>query len=100
MAIGRTLTKAELDNATGSVVSSLYATMDNVDKIAAVLDGYTSAQLVSAGLCVDTTDGDRLKSAWTDLKNLSAIWRGSAATGTMPRDHRAFAKFLLGTGLY
>jgi hypothetical protein len=100
MTIGRTVSKAELDSATGQIALSLYRTMENIDQVQAWLAGFSSAQLVSAGYCTDTTDGDRLKSAFTDMSNLSTIWAGGAATGTMPRDHRLFAKWLLGVGVF
>lgn len=100
MTIGRSISKAELDAATSQIALTLYRTMDNIDQIQTFLAGYTSQQLVTAGYVADTTDGDRLISAFTDLRNLSTIWRGGAATGVMPRDHRVFAKWLLGVGLY
>lgn len=100
MTIGRSISKAELDQATGQIALTIYRTMDNIDQIKAFLAGFTSAQLVSAGYVTDTTDGDRLKSAFDDFSNLSTIWKGGAATGTMPRDHRLFAKWLLGVGVF
>lgn len=100
MSIGRTVSKTELDAATGQLALQVYRTMDNIDQIQAFLAGFTSTQLQSAGYVVDTTDGDRLKSAFTDLSNLSTMWKGGAATGVMPRDHRLFTKYLLGVGVY
>lgn len=100
MTIGRTISKAELDSVTGQIALTVYRTMDNIEQIKAFLDGFTSAQLVTAAYVVDTTDGDRLKSAFNDFANLSTIWKGGAATGTMPRDHRLFAKWLLGPGVF
>lgn len=100
MTIGRTISKAELDAATAQIALTVYRTMDNIAQVQAFLAGFTSAQLVSAGYVTDQTDGDRLKSAFVDLANLQTIWTGGAATGTMPRDHRLFTKWLLGVGLY
>lgn len=100
MSIGRTLSKAELDNACAGIAMGLFATMDNIVKVKAVLDGFTAQGLVDAALCTNLTDANLLKSAFTDMANLSTIWAGGAATGTMPRDHRVFAKSLLGVGLY
>lgn len=100
MTIGRTVSKAELDQATAQIALTLYRTMDNIAQVKSFLDGFTSAQLVTAGYVTDTTDGDRLKSSFDDLGNLNTIWRGGAATGTMPRDHRLFAKWLLGVGVF
>lgn len=99
MPAGRSLSQAEINNAAAGIAGSLAATMDNIVKMKAVLDGYSSAQLVSNFGFVQA-DADVLKSAFTDMANLATIWTGGAATGTMPRDHRVFVKQLLGTGLY
>lgn len=100
MTIGRSTSKAELDSATAQIALTVYQVMDNIQQVQTFLAGFTSAQLVSAGYCTDTTDGDRLKSSFDDFGNLATIWKGGAATGTMPRDHRLFAKWLLGVGVF
>lgn len=99
MTAGRSLSMAEINNAAGGIAQSLFATMDNVTKLKAVIDGYSSAQLVSNFGFVQA-DADVLKSAITDMANIVAAWNGQAMTGTVPRDHKVFAKQLLGTGLY
>jgi len=100
MTIGRSISKAELDSVCDQIAHTLYRTMENIDQVQAFLAGFSSAQLITAGYCTDSTDADRLKSAFTDMSNLSTIWQGGAATGTMPRDHRLFAKWLLGVGVF
>lgn len=100
MTVGRSISKAELDSAVANVAGSVFATMDNAMKIKSFLDGFTSAQLASAGYVSTQGDGDLLKSAWVDLANMNAQWTGQATSGTMPRDHRTFVKQLLGIGLY
>lgn len=99
MTAGRSLSSAEINNAAAGIAQSLFATMDNITKMKAVLDGYSSAQLVSNFGFVQA-DADVLKSAFTDMANLVNLWTGVATSGTVPRDHRVFAKQLLGTGLY
>lgn len=99
MSVGRTISLAEINNAAGGIAGSLFATMDNITKMKAVLDGYTAQNLVdSFGFTL--ADANILKSAFTDMANVVALWTGVATSGTVPRDHRTFAKQLLGTGLY
>lgn len=99
MTAGRSLSMAEINNAAAGIAQALFSTMDNITKMKAVLDGYSSAQLVSNFGFVQA-DADVLKSAFTDMANLVAAWNNQAMTGTVPRDHKVFAKQLLGTGLY
>jgi len=98
MSAGRSISKDELNNAAAAVASSLFATMDNIAKVKAVLDGYSSAQLVSLFGFVQA-DADVLKSAFTDMDKIRQIFTG-AATQASTNDFRVFAKQLLGTGLY
>lgn len=100
MTVGRSLSASDINSAAASLALSLFAVMDNVMKMKSVIDGYTSAQIASNFPPLTQADGDVLKSALTDMANMVAQWTGQATTGTMPRDHRAFAKQLLGTGLY
>jgi hypothetical protein len=99
MPVGRTISKAEVDNAVGGVAASLFATLDNIAKIKAVLDGYSSAQMVSLLGYASTGDADIVKSALTDMDKLRQLWQGTASQASNT-DMRAFAKQLLGTGLY
>jgi hypothetical protein len=98
MAAGRTISKDELNNSAAAIAASLHATMDNVAKMKAVLDGYSSAQLVSVFGFVQA-DADVLKSAFTDMDQLRVIFTGGANLASA-KDFRAFTKQLLGTGLY
>jgi hypothetical protein len=99
MPVGRTISKAEVDNAVGGIAASLFATLDNVKKVKAVLDGYSSAQMVSALGYATTGDADIVKSALADMDTLRQVWEGTAAKSPAA-DMRVFAKQLLGTGLY
>lgn len=98
MAVGRTISKAEVDNAVGGIAASLFATLDNVAKIKAVLDGYTAQNMVDNWGYV-LGDANIVKSALTDMDKLRQIWQGTASQASNT-DMRAFAKQLLGTGLY
>lgn len=97
MAIGRTISKDELNNATGAITSSLFATMDNIAKVKQVLDTLTVTNL--EGLGFSTADANLLKSVFTDLDKLRTVFNGTA-TQTPAYDFRTFAKSALGTGLY
>lgn len=97
MAIGRTISQSELNNATGAITSSLFATMDNIAKVKAVLDTLTTTDLTNLGFSAG--DANVLKSAFTDLEKLRTVFVGSATQATT-YDFRTFAKLALGTGLY
>lgn len=96
---GRSISKDELNNQSGAIAASLFATLDNVRKLKAVTDAYTSAQLVSQFGFANVGEADILKSAITDMDTLRQIWEGTAAK-TPAADMRTFAKQLLGTGIY
>jgi hypothetical protein len=74
--------------------------MENIDQVQTFLSGFTAQGLVDAQYCTDLNDANRLKSSFVDMSNLSTIWTGGAASGTMPRDHRLFTKWLLGVGVF
>jgi hypothetical protein len=99
MSVGGTISKAEIDNTAHAVAASIFASLSNVAKFKAVLDGYSSAQLVSVFGYASTAEADILKSAITDLDKLRQIFEGTA-TQSSASDFRFFAKQLLGTGLY
>lgn len=98
MVAGRTISQAELNNTWGALSGSLHSVMANILEAKAVLDGYSSADLV-AQFNFTQTDADTLKSAATDMAQLAAVFQGTAAQ-TPAYDFRTFAKRLLGTGLY
>lgn len=98
MTVGRTISKDEINNAAGACAASLFSTLDNVSKLKAVLDGYTAQNLVdNFGFVL--ADANILKSAILDMDTLRQVWQGAAAKSPAA-DMRAFAKQLLGTGLY
>lgn len=99
MTAGRAISKDEINNAWGGLSASMHAVTKNVLEAKAVLDGYSSADLVSM-FGFTSTDADVLKSAASDLADLAAVFAGSSPARTLPYDYRTFAKRLLGTGLY
>jgi|SRR6187549_197356 len=98
MTAGRSISKDELNNQAGGIAVSLFATLDNVRKLKAVLDGYSAQNLVdNFGFVL--ADANLLKSAVLDMDTLRQVWEGTSAK-TPAADMRAFAKQLLGTGIY
>lgn len=98
MAIGRTITREELNNVAGAIGTSLWAVMDNIAKAKAVLDDYDAAALQSqfGFTAQDATD---LKAAYADMGQLYDIFRGNAALA-VAKNFRPTTRKLLGTGLY
>lgn len=98
MAIGRTITREELNNIAGAIGTSLWAVMDNVAKAKAVIDDYTEAQLVSV-YGFTAQDAADLKAAYADMGQLVDLFKGSAALA-VAKNFRPSTRKLLGTGLY
>jgi hypothetical protein len=98
MAIGRTITREELNNVAGAIGTSLWAVMDNIAKAKAVLDDYTDVQLASQ-FGFTAQDAADLKAAYADMGQLVDIFKGSA-TLAVAKNFRPSSRKLLGTGLY
>lgn len=98
MAIGRTITAAELNNVAGGLGTSLWAVMDNIQKAKAVIDDYSEAQLQSL-FGFTSQDAADLKAAYTDMGQLVDIFRGNANLASA-KNFRPTTRKLLGTGLY
>jgi hypothetical protein len=98
VAIGRTITQAELNNVAGAIGTSLWAVMDNIAKAKAVVDDYTAQQLVD-NFGFTLADANDLKTAYADMGQLVDIFRGQAALA-VAKNFRPSTRKLLGTGLY
>lgn len=98
MAIGRTITREELNNVAGAIGTSLWAVMDNIDKANAVVSDYSEAQLVSL-FGFSAGDATDFKAAYADMAQLVSIFRGQA-TLAVAKNFRPTTRKLLGTGLY
>lgn len=98
MAIGRAITREELNNVAGAIGTSLWAVMDNVAKAKAVIDDYNAAALVSN---FGFTNGDAtdLIAAYADMGQLVDIFKGNANLA-VAKNFRPSTRKLLGTGLY
>lgn len=98
MAIGRTITKEELNSVAGAIGTSLWAVIDNIQKAKAVIDDYSEAQLVSL-FGFSAGDANDLKAAYTDMGQLVDLFRGQANLPSA-KNFRPSTRKLLGTGLY
>jgi hypothetical protein len=97
--VGITISKAEIDNQAGGIARSLFATLANVQHFKSWLDGLTAQNLVD-NYGYTLGDANILKSAFTDMGDLAGIFNNTAAVASLPHDYRAFAKQLIGTGIY
>lgn len=98
MAIGRTITRDELNNVAGAVGTSLWAVIDNIAKAKSVIDDYSEAQLVSL-FGFTAQDAADFKAAYADMGQLVDIFKGQAALA-VAKNFRPTTRKLLGTGLY
>jgi hypothetical protein len=98
VAIGRAVTREELNNVAGAIGTSLWAVMDNITKAKNVVDDYTEAQLVSV-FNFSAQDAADFKAAYADMGQLVEIFRGTANLA-VAKNFRPTTRRLLGTGLY
>lgn len=96
--VGLQPTKANIDNTSGSIVLSLEDLFARVDRFQTFLLATPDATLTSAPYSYTAGEVATLKSAFTDLAQLAAIYRNQQNLATA-KDFRAFAKQLIGFGL-
>jgi hypothetical protein len=98
---GIQISQAEVNNVAGSIARSLFNVLANVDEFKSFLDGFTAQALVDAGYSATLADANNLKSAFTDLGDMSSIWKNGSATQTIAgHDFRVFPRKLIGVGLF
>jgi hypothetical protein len=98
MAIGRTITREELNSVAGGIGTSLWAVIDNIQKAKAVVDDYDAAALQSL-FGFTAQDAADLKAAYADMGQLVEIFRGQVNLA-VAKNFRPSTRKLLGTGLY
>lgn len=100
MSAGVQIDKGEINNQAGSIARNLFSTLANVAQFKAWLDGLSSADLVNIyGFA--QADADNLKSAFTEMGDLNAVWNGTASAYlTGAHTYQTFPRRLLGTGLF
>jgi hypothetical protein len=97
---GLQITQADINSAAAGLSQRAFSVFADIQHFKTWLDGLSSTDLVNNyGFVLG--DANILKSALTDLGDLAGVFNNSASaylTGT--HDYRAFAKQLLGVGLY
>lgn len=99
MSVGLPITKGEIDQQAGSIARSVFNVLSTVGQFKAWLDGVSAQDLESV---YGYTSGEAavLKSAFGDLAELASVFNNGTPTHTEAHDFRAFARQLIGTGLY
>ena len=94
MAAGYPSARADIDARAGTLVVTLRNTFDEVARFKAFLDATPDADLEAAPRNYTATEVAQLKSAFSDLAVLGAVFRGEASSDVY--DYRTFAKLLVG----
>lgn len=95
---GAAITKATINDAAFQVSNALVNAVEAAEYFKAWLDGVSAADLETA-YGFSAAGAADLKSAFGDLGDLAAIYRGNATLGTA-RDFDTFARRLRGTNLH
>jgi hypothetical protein len=97
MSIGRSATKADVDQVLAQLAQQLFASFRGIAQFKSWLDGITVQNLVDLGYLSGEANG--IKSAMSDLEQLRTIFEGTT-TLAVAKDFRTFAKQALGPGTY
>jgi len=95
MAVGYPKTRADIDDRSGALAVGVRNLFDQIVAFKAFLDATPDTDLTAAPINYTTGDVAVLKSAFSDLAKLAAIYRGEQALPSA-QDFRAFAKQLAG----
>lgn len=95
MSVGYPRSRADIDQRAGTLCVQLRNTFDEIDRFKTFLDATPDVDLEAAPTNYTVTDVAQLKSAFTDLAKLAAIYRGEQTQAT-PYDFATFAKLLTG----
>jgi len=97
MSVGLPVTKNEIDSRAGDIARAFQKSFEDVLTMQTFLEGQPNADLVALGY----TDQEvaTIKTAFTDLTQLSTIWSGAASLAA-PKDFRAFVRQLWGVGAF
>jgi hypothetical protein len=97
MAVGLAVTKEEIDTRAGDISRAFQRAFDDVITMQGFLLATPNPDLVDLGY----TDQEvaTLKTAFTDLQQLTSIWTGQAALPD-PKDFRTFVRQIWGVGAF
>lgn len=93
---GIEVTKDSINRRVGSVAAQLFATFAEIRKVKEWLDGVTASDLQTL-YGFTAAEAANIKSAYTELAELAAVWQGSQAVLTA-KDYRTFPRRLTGVG--
>lgn len=103
MAVGDQPTHAEINATALQIVRQLYSAFVNVQRFQAYLLATADATLIAlptgGATALIQADINTLKSTFNDLDLLRTVFEGTATQASL-KDFRAFAKQILGPGLY
>jgi hypothetical protein len=97
MAVGMAVSKGEIDSRAGDISRGFQKAFGDVLTLKSYLDDTADADLVALGYTQNEVT--LLKSAWSDLAQLTAIWTGQQALATA-YDFRTFVRQLWGVGSF
>jgi hypothetical protein len=97
LSAGIQITKSEINLRGGAIAKAVFAVLRDVAQYKAWLDGLSGQNLVDQ-YTFTIDDANDLKSAYTDLGVIVAVFEGTAAA--TQSDRRVFARRLIGTGNY
>lgn len=97
MSVGLPVSKNEIDGRAGDIARSLQRVFRDVLTLKSYLDQTPDADLVTLGYT--EAEVATLKTAWSDLFELSTIWSGQANL-TNAKDFRTFVRQLWGVGAF
>lgn len=98
MSVGlNTPSKSQIDGLAGSLPMTLEDWIVRVERFQAFLAATLDATLTAAPYSYTAQEVANLKSAYTDLTQLIAIYRGTQNLA-VAKDFRSFTKLLIGTG--
>ena len=97
MSVGLPVTKSEIDTRAGDIARAFQKQFEDVATMQGYLLQTPDADLVALGFTSDEVTS--LKSAFTDLEQLSRIWVGAEALAA-PKDFRTFVRRLWGVGAF
>ena len=103
MAVGDQPTHAKINATSLQIVRQVYSAVANIQRFQAYLAATTDAAIIAlptgGATALVQADVTLLKSAFTDLNQLTTIFTG-AANLSVAKDFRTFAGQILGPGLY
>jgi hypothetical protein len=97
MSVGLPVTKQEIDSRSGDLARTFQKAFEDVGTLKMYLDATVDQTLIDLGYTPNEVA--ILKTAATDLAQLTTIWTGTAALAA-PKDFRTFVRQLWGVGAF